>query len=217
MEWLDQFWQSLHPAIQVIIGGLIVAALVGIITLVIRLIRKLTVPSPEEKEKNEDKLKVHFKELEKEARKIIPQLTHIDWAIVIRENLPRRSASIEDYTIRSITEFQLSLFDDSLAAHFPKEANQWASHKNRIIYNNQSFKILLQKLRDTFEQQGIPVVNANSQAIPCVYDNIFAPLYRFWEAIIENKPIWPDFNQIEQNQTQDGSILLYAKGWNSAA
>ncbi len=212
--WLNQFWQSLHPAIQVIMGGLIVAALVGIITSVRRLVRKLTSLSTRKKAAEEDRLKKHFQEIYEEAMSSLSEANISEMyglIVTYRGGTPQYHPDV--------VAIELPKFSNSFEAHFPEENKQYGNLTHIILRNNESYKDLRKKFTAFFQSEGILVVNINRPLTksPVVYDNIFWPLFSWWSERSQGKTNpHPDFEQIE---TIDdfGPNHLVVSGWRSGA
>lgn len=208
IEWLDQFWQSLHPAMQVIIGGLTVAALIGIIALLIRLIRKLTVPSPEKKKEQDKKLRIHFEDLKGESRKITTDLSEVYGEVVGSSRLHWHH----------LKEDELRELSDAFIAHFSKEATEWAKCISAINAHNGNRRAFCVKVKEVFESKGIDVGAYRSvKPSPYIYDAIFDPLFSWWEDRSQKKANpSPDFQRI-QTTLPGRPDELYAYGWDSAS
>jgi hypothetical protein len=158
MEWIDKFWKSLHPAIQVIIGGLIVAALIGIIRFVIRLIRKLVFPSPEEKKRIQTLLQKHFNQEMNDALYYLSQRS----GLIIDKNRINDTLLFEsEKTLPIPFKIEFPLKDEKLEAfkiHFPEIAGKRDELYNRALklrednqnnrLNNDEFKEISSALKE---------------------------------------------------------------------
>lgn len=214
MEALDQFWQSLHPALQTIIIGLIVAAFVGIISLVIRLIRRFTITSARKKATEEDRLKMHFQEINEEIRSDLSEANISEmYGLIVTY-----AGGVPQYH-PDFVGIELPKLPDSFEVHFPKEKETYGNYIRKILKNNQDYKELRNKIKTDFESEGIPLVNINTPPTtsPVIYDSILWPLFNWWEDRSQGKVNpQPNFEQIETSPDFGHNHLLVV-GWGSGA
>lgn len=202
IEW----WQSIPTIAQQVIIGLIVVIITYIFSFPVR---KLIIRSLERKKKHDDRLKVHFQELKKEAQEIIRTITRV--SVRYGEIVSRFQVTYSDFS--AVVLPQLS---DTFTVHFPKEARDSMEYKQKIEDHNQNYERFCAKISKSIESQEIPVVNIKSPVTPCIYDSIFAPLFQRWQELAIGRRPWPDFSAIQQVDVEGDYIHLYPEAWGAS-
>jgi hypothetical protein len=158
------------------------------------------------------KLRAHFEELKRETELIISSASNLapmsgDWKIVVSEGSYGGNIS-------NIEEAQVS---SSLEAHFPEQAKQLSTFKQKTREHNANWEDFRRKIKIAFESKGVPVVqNDQSEPSTYIYENAFEPLFNMWRELAQNKGPWLDFQKIESEPVK-GGYLLYASGWRGNA
>jgi len=208
-ELIAQIWEFLSTNAQQIIIGLIVAAIVSVLAFPVR---KWIIRSREQKKQQEERLRLHFKELDEEARAILSEAKISEmYGLIVTY-----AGGIPQYH-PDLVGIELPKLPDSFEAHFPKETEMYGNYISRILRNNKGYKELRQKIKTDFESEGIPIVNISPppKTSPIIYDAIFWPLFSWWKDDSQGKPKpWPNFEQIETTADFGPNHLVVA-GWGS--
>lgn len=215
MNWLSELGKLIYDSREIIyvIGAIlgVLAAIWGIIKFLLQPILKLR---EERKKENDNKLKTHFTEIKTEAESTMSETKVVEMygAIVAEKGL------VPLYHPNFIG-IELPVFSKEFIAHFPREIEEYKKCIGEILKHNKSYKGLLEKIKLSFQSRGLAVVSANhpSSVSPCIYDNIFPPLFNWWQDRSKSKAKpWPNFQIIEPHQ-DSGPDLLWVSGWNSGA
>jgi hypothetical protein len=211
-----QSWQSIPGHLQQIIIGILASIVGGAILYILAFpVRRSVAASQERKKERDKKLKIHFEEINKEARSEVSEVSNVVemyGAIVVRKG------AVPLYH-PDFVAIELPKFSKSFAGHFPRANNKWMELIGGILKHNESYSQLVQNIRNSFESEGIPVVDINNppKVSPYIYDNIYAPLFSWWEDRHHGKAKpWPNFEHIETKPDFGPNHLLVA-GWGSSA
>jgi hypothetical protein len=156
------------------------------------------------------KLRAHFDELKREAELVISSASNLapmapDFSIVV-------AAGSQAVTTSNIEEAKVSA---SFEAHFPERAKGLGTLKQETGEHNTNCENFRQKIVTDFREKGIPVEKYSRKDFCCIYEDTFDALFNMWRELAQNKPRWPNFQQINSEQT-DGGYFLRAQNWASA-
>jgi hypothetical protein len=156
------------------------------------------------------KLRAHFEELKREAELVISSASNLapmarDFSIVV-------AVGSQAVTTSNIEEAKLSA---SFEAHFPERAKGLGTLKQETGEHNTNCENFRQKIVTDFREKGIPVEKYSRKDFCCIYEDAFDALFNMWRELAQNKPRWPNFQQINSEQT-DGGYFLRAQNWASA-
>ena len=211
-----QFWQSIPGHLQQVIIGILASIVGGAILYILAFpVRRSVIAVQERKKERDKKLKIHFEEINKEARS---EMSEVSKVVEMYGAIVVRKGTVPLYH-PDFVAIELPKFSESFAAHFPRANNKWMECIGGILKHNESYRQLVQNIRNNFESEGIPVVDINHSpnASPYIYDNIFAPLFSWWEDRHHGKAKpWPNFSHIE-TKTDFGPNHLLVAGWGSSA
>lgn len=113
-----------------------------------------------------------------------------------------------------LKEVEAPQISASLEAHFPRQSNEWKGLMQKVSEHNTNYKAFCQKIKTAFESKGIPVEKYPRKDFCCIYEDAFDALFNMWRELAQNKPRWPDFQQINSEQA-DGGYFLRAQNWAS--
>ena len=142
------------------------------------------------------RLKTHFEELKEEAE-------------------PVRSFHPSEHYGKIAGVELTPQISTSLEAHFPGQSEQWKRWEATANAHNKNYETFRQKIKTDFEKKGIPVEKYPAKDFCCIYEDAFDALFNMWRELAQNKPPWPDFQQINSEQA-DGGYFLRAQKWASA-
>jgi len=124
-------------------------------------------------------------------------------------------ASLEPGNPTGLKEVEAPQISASLEAHFPGRSEEWTGLMQKVSEHNRDYKEFCQKIKTDFEKKGIPVEKYTAKDFCCIYEDAFDALFNMWRELAQNKPRWPDFQQINSEQA-DGGYFLRAQNWASA-
>lgn len=124
-------------------------------------------------------------------------------------------ASLEPGSPTDLKEVEAPQISASLEAHFPGRSEEWTGLMQKVSEHNRDYKEFCQKIKTDLEKKGIPVEKYTAKDFCCIYEDAFDALFNMWRELAQNKPRWPDFQQINFEQA-DGGYLLRAQNWASA-
>jgi len=186
----------------------------GVVAIAIFAGNRIAKRRDETRRNQEERLKKHFDELNKEIKDALSDVKISEmYGLIVTY-----AGGVPQYH-PDFVGIELPKLVDSFSVHFPREAKEYGKHIDKMLRNNQSYKDLRQKIEADFESESVHLVSANPPPTtsPVVYDTIFWPLFSWWNDRSQGKTKpSPNFDQIE-NIADFGPNNLVASGWHSAA
>lgn len=217
VEWFENFWNSLHPALQALVGsmtaGIAVAVIVGMVKLIIGIIRKL---ANDASKAADNRLRIHFAEIKTEAISISDRLhgltAYCGWLTASAEGVSYRDLYNRKSGVIPVPTKQF-------AAHLPEETSRLKEYRKHIEKHNKKRSSLDARIKQFFASERITLSPASAMTgyTCCVSDSIYAPLFAWWQD--SRKPTGErriDFTKVATRADGEPGNL-YVDGWGAEA
>ena len=165
-------------------------------------------------EGQDKKLREHFEELKGEIAPVISLASSLVQITCSGKIVGREQMEGTDITLKGIKTVQIS---DNFAAHFPEKADRWMAWEQIASAHNANCENFRWRVKSAIESKGIPVEgDRRSKSATCVYNDALDALFSRWKEIATNNRLWPDFQDIDA-ELLDGGSILYLKEWRASA
>ena len=198
-------------AAHIVEVGIGVAVIAAVAVFVGRWLARRSRMKTEEQDK---KLRAHFEELKKEAAPVISLASSLTQMTCSGKIVGSEQAEGPGVTLKGIKTVQMT---DDFTAHFPEQADRWMEWEQSASAHNANCENFRLRVKNAVESKGIPVEgDRRSKSATCVYSDALDALFSRWKELASNKHPWPDFQDIDA-EPFDGGSMLYLKEWRANA
>ena len=165
-------------------------------------------------EGQDKKLREHFEQLQGEITPVISLASSLAQMTCSGKIVGSEQVEGPGVTLKGIKTVQMP---DDFTAHFPEQADRWMEWEQSASEHNTNCENFRWRVKSAIESKGIPVEgDRRSKSATCVYNDALDALFSRWQEIAGNNRPWPDFQNIDAEPVDGGSIL-YLKEWRASA